>query len=164
MLAMEYLLAPSVLISCITLGCSCSPVKPDFSGLWQLADKALVIRPDVNAMLEEYTLEARANIRDYVVDITQSANRIIVLVEFLDNHRVIHVDATQVPENVTPTNNGYSWANWEGDSLVIETAALKARSPVGLMQRTKSLSEPPPARSSMSMPAPMRFGTIMWPR
>jgi hypothetical protein len=158
------------LLAGVAAGCSGAPTPPahpDFSGLWQVADPILVVRPDVNAKPEEYTATARTNIedyrkhwdantddpakfcvrhgmpntmtsraRDYLVDVNQTSSRITVLVEFMDNFRVIHFDASAVPENVAPSNNGYSTARWNGDTLLVETSALKAKSPVGLMQRS----------------------------
>jgi hypothetical protein len=149
------------------LGGCAQTTHPNFSGLWQVADPALIIRPDVNATEADYTAEAWAHIRDYrknwdtnvddpakfcvkhgmpntmtsrardyLVDIYQTASRITVLVEFMDNHRVIHFDKTAVPGTVSLSDNGYSMAHWDGDSLLVETAALKATSTVGLMQRS----------------------------
>lgn len=81
-----------------------------------------------------HTMTTRA--RDYLVDINQTATRITVLVEYMDNYRLIHLDKSVVPEIVSPSNNGYSIARWEGNTLVIETTALKARNPVGPIQRS----------------------------
>jgi len=74
--------------------------------------------------------------RDYIVDINQTASRITVIVEYMDNFRIIHMDKAAVPDSVSPSNNGYSIGRWEGDTLVIETTALKARNPVGKFQRS----------------------------
>jgi hypothetical protein len=74
--------------------------------------------------------------RTYLMDIYQTAARITVLMEYMDNHRLIHFDRGPVPAAATPSNNGYSIGRWDGDSLVIETTLLKARSPVGPIQRS----------------------------
>jgi hypothetical protein len=74
--------------------------------------------------------------RTYVMDIYQTAARITVLMEYMDNHRLIHLDRAPVPATATPSNNGYSIGRWDGDSLVIETTLLRARSPVGPIQRS----------------------------
>jgi hypothetical protein len=74
--------------------------------------------------------------RTYVMDIYQTAARITVLMEYMDNHRLIHLDRASVPATATPSNNGYSIGHWDGASLVIETTMLKARSPVGPIQRS----------------------------
>jgi hypothetical protein len=161
------------LLVCIVAACEGGaqvqkePARPDFSGIWQVADPELVVRPDVNAKLEDYTTEARANLeayrknwvaamdepvkycvrpgmphtmtsraRDYATEIEQSASRITVLVEYMDSHRVIHLDGAAKPDGVTASNNGYSRGRWDGDSLIIETTALKARHPIGPVQRS----------------------------
>ncbi|MGD9843014.1 MAG: hypothetical protein AB7U99_08940 [Steroidobacteraceae bacterium] len=81
-----------------------------------------------------HVMTARA--RTYVMDIFQAASRITVLMEYMDNHRLIHLDHTSIPATITPSNNGYSVGHWDGDALVIETTMLKARSPVGPIQRS----------------------------
>ena len=75
--------------------------------------------------------------RTYVFDISQIPRRLTVLIEYMDNHRVIHLDQKAVPKGVLPSNNGYSVGHFEGDTLVIDTSALKARSTVGPVQRSE---------------------------
>jgi len=81
-----------------------------------------------------HTMTTRA--RDYIIDINQISSRITVLLEYMDSYRVIHLGKSVVPDSVAPSNNGYSIAHWEGDTLVIETTMLKARNPVGPVQRS----------------------------
>lgn len=80
------------------------------------------------------TMTSRA--RDYLTDIYQTGDRITVLVEFMDNHRVIRFGDAPVPDTFAPSPNGWSRAKWEGRTLVIETEALKEKNPVGPMQRS----------------------------
>ena len=74
--------------------------------------------------------------RTYMFDISQSASRITVLIEYMDNFRLIHLGQTAVPDGVLPSNNGYSIGHFEGETLVIETSALKARPAAGPVQRS----------------------------
>jgi hypothetical protein len=157
---------PLLLLAALLGGCVAT--HPDFTGLWQNADPAKIIRPDVNATEADYTAEAWASIQDYVknwnitvedpanfcvkygmpntmssrartyvMDIYQTPKRITVIHEYMDNYRIIHFDTNKVPDGVTPSNNGYSVAHWEGNTLVIDTTALKARPTVERMQRSE---------------------------
>lgn len=80
------------------------------------------------------TVTTRA--RDYITSIEQSPKRIHMFVEYLDNHRTLHLDGKPVPDGATPGNNGYSVAHWEGAALVVDTTLLKASSDVGPFQRS----------------------------
>lgn len=79
------------------------------------------------------TMTSRA--RDYAIDIQQSERRVTVLLEYMDNRRLIHLAAAGVPETFQPSPNGWSTGRWDGDTLRIETVALSERSPVGPVQR-----------------------------
>jgi hypothetical protein len=168
-------IATMVLVTAMVAAAAAAPApaattaapRPDFSGVWQVADSDYVRRPDVHATEADYTPEAWANLlaykrdwneelddpvkycvaygmpntlltraRDYVVDIQQSTSRITVLVEYMDNRRVLHLDRRTVPETANPSNNGYSVAHFDGQTLLVETTNLKARNVVGPMQRS----------------------------
>ena len=74
--------------------------------------------------------------RDYLVDIYQTPARVTMTFEFMDTHRLIHMNESGPPPTFTPSAAGYSVAHWEGQTLVINTTALKARHPVGILQRS----------------------------
>ena len=74
--------------------------------------------------------------RDYLIDIDQTSERITMLFEGLDMHRLIYFHQKKVPEGFRPSTYGYSRAHWEGQTLVIETSALHAINPVGPLQRS----------------------------
>lgn len=76
--------------------------------------------------------------RDYLIDFYQTNDRITLIFEGMDVHRVIFFNQKSVPENFASSTNGYSIAHWEGDTLVIETTALRAKNPYGMMQRSES--------------------------
>ena len=44
-----------------------------------------------------------------------------------NSYRIIYLDARAFPENITPTNYGYSIGRWEGDTLVVETRGLNEK-------------------------------------
>jgi hypothetical protein len=120
--------------------------------------------PDFSANFTEETLRRRANFRahydteredqvkfcvphgmpwvmlsrvkDYLIDIYQTRDRVTMLFEGMDVHRLIHFNEAAPPDNVLPSTNGYSIAHWEGNTLVIETTHLSARNIVGLKQRS----------------------------
>jgi hypothetical protein len=44
-----------------------------------------------------------------------------------NSYRVIYLDGRSFPENIVPTNYGYSIGKWEGDTLVVETRGLNEK-------------------------------------
>jgi hypothetical protein len=44
-----------------------------------------------------------------------------------DSYRIIYLDGRSFPENIPPTNYGYSIGHWEGDTLVVETRGLNEK-------------------------------------
>ena len=148
-------------------GAASAATHPDFSGLWQVADPGLIVRPDFSATEADYIPEAWARLqdyrrnwepngddpakfcvrygmpftqairaRDYLADVQQTSKRVTVLFEYMDSHRVIHFDRGSPPESATESNEGYSIGRWQGDSLMVTTTLLKARSPIGPVQRS----------------------------
>lgn len=138
---------------------------PDFSGLWLIANAELVVRPEANvanltaeakARIERYQHDYDAakedpvqycvpngmpwmmlsRARGYLLDIYQTSARLTLIFEYMDAHRLIHFNESGPPPTFTPSSNGYSVAHWDGDTLVITTTALKARNPIGLLQRS----------------------------
>ena len=77
-----------------------------------------------------------SRVADYLIDIYQTPDRITMLFEGMDASRVIHFHEKGPPATFIPSTNGYAVAHWDGNTLVIETTALKARSVVGLKQRS----------------------------
>lgn len=127
---------------------------PDFSGVWQTADPALIIRPELNnpPLTDEarkwaddykqkfdfggvddpakfcvprgmpWTMMGRA--RDYPAEIIQTEKDIIMRFEVEDTSRRIRIGETEFPQNVPESDNGYSIAHWEGQTLVVETRGM----------------------------------------
>jgi hypothetical protein len=44
-----------------------------------------------------------------------------------NSYRIIYLDGRSFPENVVPTNSGYSIGRWDGDTLVVETRGLNEK-------------------------------------
>ncbi len=140
--------------------------KPDFSGVWEMADFELVTRHDENN--PQYTEQARAQLeyyqenfdpvvddparfcvrkgmpwtitsraRTYPTEIYQDENRIVMLFEYMDNRRVVHLDGRTWPDGYSPSSEGYSVGRWEGDTLVIETTGLTAHHEIGPYVRSE---------------------------
>jgi hypothetical protein len=82
-----------------------------------------------------YTMLIRA--RNYPVEIFQTDQRIVMFFELYDMYRDIHLNATGVPDTYPPTANGYSYARWEPDALVIETGGLLALHRIGQVHRSE---------------------------
>jgi hypothetical protein len=141
-----------VLVGVLTTG---AVAATDFSGMWEMADMALVKRPDENRpqwtpaaakRLQYYkntfseTVDDPARFcvikgmpwtitsraRTYVTEIHQTPTQLFAFFEFQDNRRVVHLDGRQKPANWSPSSEGFSAGRWEGDTLVIETTGLVA--------------------------------------
>jgi hypothetical protein len=44
-----------------------------------------------------------------------------------NSYRIIYLDGRSFPQNITPSNYGYSIGHWEGDTLVVETRGLNEK-------------------------------------
>ena len=44
-----------------------------------------------------------------------------------NSYRIIYLDGREFPEEIEPTNYGYSIGHWEGDTLVVETRGLNEK-------------------------------------
>jgi hypothetical protein len=138
---------------------------PNFSGVWDLASLDLEMTPDQShpkytpqalAGIEywqkhfnpdqddptrvcflkgmPWTMINRA--RNYPTEIDQTDKRIFMFFELYDQARNIHFDATAVPDEFPPSAQGFSYAHWEGNTLVIETGGLTAINPIGIYHRS----------------------------
>jgi hypothetical protein len=57
--------------------------------------------------------------------IVQLPDLIVILHEFNASYRQIHLDGRPLPEDPSPTWNGYSTAHWEGETLVVESNGFR---------------------------------------
>jgi hypothetical protein len=67
---------------------------------------------------------------DWVFDgavnrITQEPDRIVINYGLYSFERVIHMNMTQHPANITPSYSGHSIGRWEGDVLVVDTVGFE---------------------------------------
>lgn len=58
---------------------------------------------------------------EYVI----SRDRVAILNESTGGFRLVYTDGREVPEDLDPSYNGFSRGHWEGDTLVIDTVALR---------------------------------------
>ena len=63
------------------------------------------------------------------MQLIQTPGRMVILIEYPMDFRVIHTDGRPHPKDPDPTFNGNSVAHWEGDTLVIDSIALDNRVP-----------------------------------
>ena len=63
------------------------------------------------------------------MQLIQTPGRLVLLIEYPMDFRVIHTDGRPHPKDPDPTFNGNSVARWEGDTLVIDSIALDNRVP-----------------------------------
>ena len=57
--------------------------------------------------------------------IFQTPTQLVILHEFNASYRQIFFDGRKLPDDMTPTWNGYSVAHWEGGTLVVESAGYR---------------------------------------
>ena len=63
------------------------------------------------------------------IQMIQTPGRLVLMIEYPMDFRVIHTDGRPHPKDPDPTFNGNSVAHWEGDTLVIDSIALDNRIP-----------------------------------
>lgn len=59
------------------------------------------------------------------IEIVQSPDQIVILLENDHISRHIFLDTTEHPKELSPTWMGHSIGHWEGDTLVVDTVALR---------------------------------------
>lgn len=59
------------------------------------------------------------------IKIVQTPNLIVMLHEFNASYRQVFLDGRPLPEDPSPTWNGYSVGHWEDDTLVIDTNGIR---------------------------------------
>jgi hypothetical protein len=138
---------------------------PDFSGVWETAAMELVVMPEANhphytqqAAKNINTYETQFSVtkddpasfcflkgmpwtmliraRTYPLEIYQTDQRIVMFFELYDTYRNIRLDRSAVPDGFLPSANGYSYARWEGETLVVETGGLLNMHPIGQNHRS----------------------------
>ncbi|HEY4030681.1 MAG TPA: hypothetical protein VGM25_10080 [Caulobacteraceae bacterium] len=62
----------------------------------------------------------------YPMEVAITADEVWIPLEFKHEIRRVYTDGRKVPDDVDPTYEGYSTGHWEGDTLVIDTVAIKA--------------------------------------
>jgi hypothetical protein len=62
----------------------------------------------------------------YPVEIIATRKQVTVLMEMHQQVRRVHLDQAEHPARAFPQRNGHSIGRWEGDTLVVDTAAIKA--------------------------------------
>jgi hypothetical protein len=69
------------------------------------------------------------NTLTWPIQLLQTPGRLVLMIEYPMDFRVIHTDGRPHPKDPDPTFNGNSVARWEGDTLVIDSIALDNRVP-----------------------------------
>ena len=61
----------------------------------------------------------------YMRKFVQTPELLIVLNEYNFSYRQIFLDGRPLPDDPTPTWNGYSTAHWDGDTLVVQSIGYR---------------------------------------
>jgi len=102
--------------------------KPDFiPGVQEKLKKPIpygqcVIPSTPGTLLQENSLT-------WPIQLVEGQGRIVMMIEYPMDFRIIHTDGRPHPKDPDPTFNGNSVAHWDGDTLVIDTIALDERAP-----------------------------------
>jgi hypothetical protein len=63
---------------------------------------------------------------DYPVEIIVTPEQITILMELHQQNRRIFMNMDEHPERLFPQRNGHSIGHWDGDTLVVDTSAIRA--------------------------------------
>ena len=63
---------------------------------------------------------------DYPVEIIVTPTQVTLLMELHQQNRRIFMDVDELPERIFPQRNGFSTGRWDGDTLIVETRAIRA--------------------------------------
>ena len=70
-------------------------------------------------ILHDWVFERESN------DIYQDEDTITLQYGYLDQIRIIHLDQSEHPAQVSPSGTGHSIGRWEGDTLVVDTVGFE---------------------------------------
>lgn len=62
----------------------------------------------------------------FPLEIHQADRLVVLQMEYFDMVRIIHLDQTEIPDNVPHSKNGYSIGHWDGDELVVRTERMSS--------------------------------------
>ena len=63
---------------------------------------------------------------DYPLEVIVTPRQVTILMELHQQVRRVHLDQPGHPARAFPQRNGHSIGRWDGDTLVVDTAAIKA--------------------------------------
>jgi len=120
--------------------------KPDFSGMWSTAEGAPCpenLKDDVGGCLEKSPLSKHAAdltrtvpgglpsnfprmfTLPHITKFIQTPKLLVLINEYNASYRQIFMDGRPLPVDPQPSWNGYSTADWEGDTLVVRTNGFR---------------------------------------
>ena len=103
------------------------PPKSSYSGY--LTDRGEALAAEYNAVTDNPELECRTGMPSTMFDpgqltFEQLDDRIIISVYEYDSVRTIYMNETSAPDDITPSNLGYSVGRWDGNDLIVTTTYL----------------------------------------
>ena len=130
--------------------------RPDWSGIWENVSGIHFTRPDGKAnpppLNAEYAAKYKAVtdsaaagtpvndptancvwpgtprviVSPYPSEYLIAPDRVTIVYEYMSQVRRVFTDGRAHPANLDPSYNGHSIGHWEGDTLVVDTAGLRA--------------------------------------
>jgi len=76
----------------------------------------------------------------FTFGIIQSPASMVLLNEETQDYKVIHING-EFPDEILPTSNGYAIANWEGNTLVVDTMSTGGQHTIERVSKSEDGSE-----------------------
>ncbi len=105
------------------------PRPPTTSYTGFLTNRGQALAAEYNAVTDNPELECRTGMPSTMFDpgqltFEQQGNRIVISVYEYDSVRTVHMNESSTPDDVVPSNLGFSIGRWDGDDLIVTTTHL----------------------------------------
>ncbi|MGI9257986.1 MAG: DUF6152 family protein [Gammaproteobacteria bacterium] len=105
------------------------PRPPTSSYTGYLTDRGQALAAEYNAVTDNPELECRTGMPSTMFDpgqltFEQTGDNIVISVYEYDSVRTVHMNEASAPDDIAPSNLGYSVGRWDGDDLIVTTTHL----------------------------------------
>jgi hypothetical protein len=105
------------------------PRPPASSYTGYLTSRGQTLAAEYNAVTDNPELECRTGMPSTMFDpgqltFEEMGDRIVISVYEYDSVRTVHMNESSAPDDIAPSNLGYSVGRWDGDDLIVTTTHL----------------------------------------